>query len=251
MGNFWDLLLELVKADFKLRYKNSVLGLVWVLLKPLLLFLILYGVFSFVFRFSDPNYKLNLLLGLIIFYFFSEATTRGLSALIERSDIILKVNFPRHIAIAAPVINAYINFLFNLAVFFIFWAFTPTPITWWWLTFPLYIIILGLFVVGFSLFTSIWYIKVRDLATVWEVLLSLLFYITPIVYPMSIIPIKYHQLWTLNPLTAIVRDARYILVDGSMPGFYSIIYVGGLGLLLVVIGWWYFRTHVKRVAEDF
>ncbi|MBI2448537.1 ABC transporter permease [Candidatus Microgenomates bacterium] len=250
MENFKDLLFEFVKADFKLRYKNSALGFIWVLLKPFLMFLILYLVFNFIFKSQDPNYALNLLLGIIIFYFFSESTMRGLTSLWDRSSIILKVNFNRQLVIFAPIINAFINFFFSMTIFFIFWFFAPTPITWWWLIFPVYILILALFILGFSFYASVWYARARDLANIWEVVLSLLFYVTPIVYPINIIPAQYHSMMNINPLTSIIRDSRLILIYGHMPGLYSIIYVGGVGLFLAITGWFYFKKSMKKIAEE-
>ncbi len=223
----------------------------WVLLKPFLTFLILYLVFSFVFGAKDPNYRLNLLLGIIIFSFFSEATSRGLSSLYDRSGVILKINFPRQIAILAPIINSLINLLLSLIIFFIFWSFTPTPITVWWPAFLFYILLLTVCIVGFSFFTSILFIKIRDLSTIWEVLLSLLFYATPIIYPISMIPDKYYGIMMLNPITSIIRDARLILIQGQPPGLYSIAYVGGLGIFMLVAGYWYFNRNIRSIAEEF
>jgi len=249
--NYIDLLKELVKTDFKLRYKNSVLGLVWVLLKPFLSFLILYLIFGYLFGNQDPNYRLNLLIGLITFQFFTEATSRGLAGLVSRANILLKINFPREIALLAPIINAIINYTFSLIIFFIFWFFNPTPLTWWWLVAPMYFFLLVMFVIGFSLFTSILYVRLRDLETIWEVLSTLIFYATPIIYPISLLPEKFQSIILLNPVAAIIRDIRLILIQGRPPGVFSIIYVGGVSLLMILFGWLYFRKQIKRVSEDF
>lgn len=249
--NYIDLLKELVKTDFKLRYKNSVLGLVWVLLKPFLSFLILYLIFGYLFGQQDPNYRLNLLIGLITFQFFNEATTRGLSSLQNRESIILKVSFPRVIAVMAPIINAVINFGLSLLIFIIFWAFHPTSITAWWLFIPAYIAIIFAVILGFSLITSVMFVKVRDLGTIWEVFTSLLFYATPIIYPISLLPIKLQSLIMLNPVAALIRDIRLIVIQGKEPGWPTFFYLLTLSVVLLVIGWLYFRKNINKIAEKF
>lgn len=250
-NNYFDLLKELVKTDFKLRYKNSVLGLVWVLLKPFLSFLILFIIFGYLFGKSDPNYRLNLLIGLILFQFVNEATTRGMSSLIDRESIILKVNFPRAIAVMAPIINAVVNFGFSLLIFIVFWAFSPTDLTIWWLMIPIYIFIVFAIILGFSLMTSVIYVKIRDLGTIWEVLTTLLFYATPIIYPLALLPGKFQSYILLNPIASLVRDVRLIVIQGQEPGWRTFVYLLVLAVVLLLFGWLYFQKNIKKVAESF
>src|SRR3989344_5703318 len=110
-GNRWDLFYELVRTDFVMRYHNSVLGFIWVLLRPFLLYLIIVTVFSFLFKSHDPNYQLNLLLGLLLYNYFAESTLRGVTSLYDRSSVILKINFPRIVAVYTSVANSFISFL--------------------------------------------------------------------------------------------------------------------------------------------
>lgn len=249
LKKYQDLLFQLVKTDFKMRYNNSVLGFIWVLLKPFLIFLILYIVFSFMFSDGDPNYQLNLLLGIIIFYYFSEGTNKGLNSIMQRADVILKIKFPHHIAVLASVLNSLISFVISLIIFFGFWIFSPTPITWWWLLFPVYILIFSILIFGFSLLASVLYIKVRDIASIWEVLTNLLFYATPIIYPMSFVPINLQKILNLNPLTAMIRDCRLMLIMGQPPGTQTFLYLLVVSLILFIFGFWYFQKNVKKVSE--
>jgi ABC-2 type transport system permease protein len=252
MRNKRDILKILVATDFKLRYQNSVLGVIWVVLKPFLLFLILYLVFSFLFGQKDPNYKLNLFLGIILINYFQEGTTLGLFSLLSRANIILKVNFPREIALYASLAQASISLFFNLVVFSIFWVFSPTPLKIFSLpSFLLYIIILALLIQGLNFFLSILYVKFRDLASIWEVVNSLVFFATPVFYPLSVIPAKYHSLVFLNPLAVIIHNSREVLIRGELPDLPRT----GLALLLAIVlftlGLLFFRKKVKKIAEDF
>ncbi len=247
-----DLLMELVKTDFKMRYQNSALGFVWVLLKPFLLFGVLYLVFSFAFKNQDPHYCLNLLLGLILFHYFSEGTSRGLGALLDKANIILKINFPRHIAVLASVINSAINLLFSLIIFVIFWFFTPTHVTLVGiLGFFGFVFILTLIILGFSFFASILYARFRDLGPIWEVLLSVAFYATPILYPISMIPQKFYYLVFANPLAVIIHNSRSLLITGAPVNFQQTLFVTLFALIFFGLGWLFFNRQIKKVAEYF
>jgi len=252
MKNKKDIFKILVATDFKLRYQNSVLGILWVVLKPFLLFLILYLVFSFLFGQTDPNYKLNLLLGIILINYFQEGTGLGLSSLLSRADVILKVNFPREIALYSSLAQASISLFFNLLVFSIFWIFTPTPLHWF--SFPflfLYLILLGLLILGLNFFLSILYVKFRDLSAIWEVVCSLAFFGTPVIYPLSVIPEKYHFIVFLNPLAVIIHNAREVLIKGVMPDLPRTGTTILIVLTLFVLGILFFRKKIKKIAEDF
>lgn len=248
-NNYKDLLWQLVKTDFKMRYNNSVLGFVWVLLKPFLLFLVLYLVFSFVFGASDPNYRLNLLLGLVVFYYFSEGTQKGLNSILDRANIILKINFPHHIAVLASLINSFISFIISLGIFFVFWLFTPTTVTIWWLLIPVYVIIFSVLILGLSLLFSILNVKIRDVSAIWEVGLNAILYATPIIYPLSFIPERLHFYFKLNPLAGMVLDLRDIIIQGLAPDLQSLGYLTVVSLAVGLVGYVYFIKNVKKISE--
>lgn len=247
-----DLFKELVRTDFQLRYQDSLLGIVWVILKPFLLFLILYTVFSFLFGQKDPNYRLNLLLGIILFNFFAEATNLGMQSLLARANVILKVNFPREIALFSSLTQALISLAFNLIVFAILYVFSPAKINLvGLLVFVFYIVILAVLVSGISLFSSILFVRFRDLSAIWEVCLSILFYGTPIFYPLSIIPVHLQKWFLLNPLAMIVQNSRSALIKNALPPTLQTSVLIFVSLFLFLLGLVYFRKRVKKVAEDF
>lgn len=235
-----------------MRYKNSVLGVVWVLLKPLLLFLILYGVFSFAFGMNDPYYKLNLFLGLILFNYFSEGTTKGLNSLLDKAHIILKVNFPRHLAVLASVINSTINLFLNLIVFSVFYVFYPRLFSLFgFAQFVGVLFLMFLLVFGLSCFLSVLYVRFRDLGSIWELLMTVMFYATPIFYPLSLIPANIRKMYFLNPLADFVVIARNALVSSTPLGPRQTLYIVGLSVVVAVSGFLFFKLKVKKIAEFF
>lgn len=251
-GNRWDLFYELVRTDFVMRYHNSILGFVWVLLKPFLLFLIIVTVFSFLFRSHDPHYQLNLLLGLLLYNFFAESTLRGITSLTDRSSVILKVNFPKIIAVYTTVANSLISFFSGFVVFVGFLGFSKSMGSE--LNLPYFFFLVVVFsglILGINLFTGIIYIKLRDFLSVWEVILQLIFWGTPIVYPLSILPESLQRLALLNPLTVIITQSRAALISGDDFDWRLAAYAAALSSILLVLGFRFFSYQIKKVAENF
>ncbi len=250
--NTKDLFFELIKIDFKLRYNNSVLGFVWVLLKPFLLFLILYTVFTFIFL-NEKNYGLNLLLGILLFSYFSEGTTRSVTALTDKAHILLKVDFPRTLTVFVPVANALINFLFGMLIFIIFWLVSSrTP-----LGFALFslarflpiVALLTLMIVAFAFFLSLLFVRFRDLHTIWELLMNLLFYATPIMYPITIFPENIQRFLLFNPLAIVITEGRRILVEGVAPHLTPFLIVFMVSAVFTFYGYIFFQKNVKKMLE--
>jgi len=251
-GNRWDLFYELVRTDFVMRYHNSVLGFVWVLLKPFLIFLIIATVFSLLFKNQDPYYHLNLLLGLLIYTYFAESTLRGVTSLYDKSQVILKVNFPKIIAVYTSVANSLISFLAGFLVFLVFWFWSkPVDSLSGLGYFFLQIAILSGLILAFNLFSGIVYTKLRDFYSVWEVTLQLIFWGTPIVYPVAILPPAIARLAFLNPLAVIIDQSRVALVNGQAYDWRLTIYAAGFTVILLVAGYCFFSSRITQVAEDF
>ena len=251
-GNTWDLFYELVRTDFIMRYHNSVLGFIWVLLKPFLLFAIIVTVFSLLFKNQDPHYHLNLLLGLLLYSYFSEGTLRGVTSLHDKSSIILKVNFKKIIAIFTSVVNSFISFFAGFLVFLLFWFYSrPLSSLANLLYFLLLIIILSGLILAINLLTGIIYTKLRDLFSIWEVVLQLIFWGTPIVYPLTIIPEKFRSLVLLNPLAVIITESQSALITGKTFSWFSTTYALIVSSLLLILGFWFFQKYIKKIAEIF
>lgn len=257
------LLRELVITDFKLRYQGSALGYLWSLLKPLMLFAIMYVVFVHFLRFGAgiEHFAVSLLLGIVLWAFFTEATGQGMQAIVARGDLIRKINFPKYIIVISGTIGALINLLFNLVVVFIFMIFDGVDFKWSALLFPLNVMELYIFALAIAFFLSAAYVKYRDISHIWEVFLQGLFYATPILYPLQEV-IKYSanaaQWLMLSPIAVMFQDARYNLVSQSTTILNTQIISNAFLLALphiivvavVVIAVYYFKKNQKYFAEN-
>lgn len=254
------LLSELVRTDFKLRYQGSVLGYAWSLLRPLFMFLILYVVFARFLKIGDavPHYPIYLLLGIVLWQFFSDMTNQSLTSIVARGDLIRKIRIPRWMIVVTSSISAVINLVLNLLVVGVFMIFNKSDISSSAVFFPLIIGQIYLFSLGLSLFLSAAYVKYRDVSYIWEVLLQAGFYLTPILYPLSLIPqIQLQKLALLNPMAQTIQDARSALVT---PETVTIAEVFGTSatrlipvavtVLVLILGTLYFRREAKHFAEN-
>lgn len=252
--NYKELIWMLAKTDFKLRYQGSVLGYLWALLKPLLTFAVLNFVFSSMFnpRSTGVNtYSLQLLVSLMMFYFFAEGTNAGMNSLLSKSQLVTKIYVPRWTIILASTVNATLIFIMNLLVIVLFFAingFLPSFAAI--LMFILFSFFIYVLVLSFALVTAPLYIKFRDLAMIWEVLLMIIMYASPIIYPLTTLPVKYHQLILLNPIAFIVHFTKESLINNHFASpaqyaFFISIVIGGF-----VLSIFSYRKFTPKVAEE-
>lgn len=256
------LLRELVVTDFKLRYQGSVLGYAWSLLKPLFLFAILYTVFGLFLRLGGdiPHFPVYLLLGIVLWTFFTEVTNQGLQAIVTNGDLIRKINFPKYIIIVSNTISALINLGFNMIVVGFFIWLNGVELTWSVLWLPLIIMELYIFSLALAFFLSAFYVKFRDIGYLWEVLLQGAFYATPILYPLSIV-IGINELAAkvlmLNPMAQIIQDARAVLVTPATTTVYELFlgywyaYIPFMIVVVVIVSASiYFKRSSGKFAEN-
>lgn len=256
------LLRELVVTDFKLRYQGSVLGYLWSLLKPLMLFAILYVVFVHFLRFGADveHFPIYLLLGIVLWGFFVEATSQGMQAIISRGDLIRKINFPKYIIVVSGTVSAFINLLLNLVIVYVFMALNGVELHWSVLMFPLDILALYVVALAVAFLLAALYVKFRDVAYIWEVVLQGAFYAVPIIYPISMV-IEQSELAAkillLNPVAQIIQQARYDLVTHqtitthSLVGDLFILAIPVLAVFATIVGAvYYFRKNAKYFAEN-
>lgn len=236
-------------TDFKLRYHGSYLGYVWTLLKPLLLFAVLYVVFSVFINVQIEHYQLFLLLGVLLWNYFSESTMLGLESLTSKMGIIKKVAFPRILVVIASTMSSFIGLLCNLVVYTIFSWVAGVWYTWESLFFIAIIGILYMLVLGISLLLSSLYVFLKDMNQVWDVLLQAGFWATPIVYALSIVPEKYHTILFLNPMTGIIQYSRQSLVYGELPSLQGIAYLIGVTLIIFILGYFSFTKLAPYAPE--
>ena len=256
------LLRELVVTDFKLRYQGSVLGYLWSLLKPMLLFAILYVVFVKFLKFGSniQHYPVYLLLGVVLWTFFTEATSQGMSAIVNRGDLIRKINFPKYIIVISGTISALINLVLNLLVVFVFIVLNGVDLRWEILLLPLSVVELYIFALAIAFLLAAVYIKFRDISHLWEVFLQGAFYATPILYPIQMIldqNVWAAKILMLSPVAQVVQDARFMAITPqtvtSHTLFSNPLYLLLPYVIVVVISVWaaiYFKKNQKYFAEN-
>ena len=250
------LIKELVKTDFKLRYQGSVLGYLWAIIRPLLLFSILYVVFDIMLHLGNdiPHYPVYLLTGTVLWSFFLECTNQGIQSIILRGDLLRKISFSKHIIVISATITALINLSINLGVIVIFCLFRGIMPQWSWLL-ELYLLSLGIaFLLGAI------NVKFRDISSIWEVLSQALFYAIPVIYPVTMVAAKSvlaAKLLLLNPIAQSIQDVRANLISPETITTWGFVQSGLLKIipLLIVIavfvfGITYFNKHSKKFAEE-
>jgi ABC-2 type transport system permease protein len=256
---FGELLYLISVTEFKKTYFGTVLGYVWSLLRPLLLFAVLLFVFTKIVRLGSgvPHYPVLLLMNVVLFGFFSEATTTAVMSVVNQESVVRKTQFPRLVIPLSVVVTGLFNLAVNLVVVLIFIAAFGVSPAWTWLLFPLIVLVLFVFTTALSMLLASLYVRFRDTAIIWSVVASALFYATPVIYPIEIVPERYRDLIMLNPLTAIFEQARKWMIDPSAPGAVSA--AGGWTHLLpgtaiflgtCALGAWYFNREAPRIAEE-
>jgi len=245
LGLVWTL----VRTDFKVRYHGTVAGFLWALLKPFTMFVVLLGVFSFVFA-SDRHYKINLIVALFLWDFFAEATKVGLTSLHAKGYLLTKARFPSWILVVTSVSNAVITLGVFSVVIVAFLGLAGRPPSLAGLGF--FILYLGqylLMVVGFSLATSVLFLRYRDLNQVWEVVSQAGFFVAPIIYPLGILPERLHFFLYVWPPTPVIQFSRMVLVDGVLPSTRAHLFLAGVTAVTLAAGILIFRRHAPRAAE--
>jgi lipopolysaccharide transport system permease protein len=245
----FDLLWTLVRTDFKSRYHGTLGGFAWALLKPFVMFVVLLAVFSFIFA-SDPGYKMNLIIGLFLFDFFAEATKVGLMSLYSKGYLLSKARFPSWILVVASASNALITlgiFAVVVTVFRFMTATLPSPVAL--ALFVFYVLMFAVIVVGFSLAASVLFLRYRDLNQVWDVVIQAGFFLAPVVYPLRIIPERFHFYLYIWPPTPVIQFSRAVLVDGTIPTFRAHMMLVGEAACVLAIGAAIFRSYAPRAAE--
>ena len=239
----------LVRTDFKARYHGSIGGFVWALLKPLSMFVVLMAVFSFLFA-SNPTYKLDLIVGLFLWDFFAEATKTGLTSLHAKGYLLTKARFPSWILVVTSISNAVITLIVFAAIITVFLAAAGRPPTAEAvLLFGAYCVALVAIVVGFSLATSVLFLRYRDLNQVWDVAVQAGFFLAPIIYPLGIIPERFHFYLYLWPPTPVIEFSRAILVAGTRPTGTAHLCLALDVAICLVAGLAIFRQFNPRAAE--
>jgi ABC-2 type transport system permease protein len=250
----------LATTDFKLKFFGSFLGYLWQLMNPLLLFGVLFVVFSFALNLDAglKYYPVALLLGIVMFSFLNEATSQAVRSLMMREPLVRKVNFPRLAVPMASTLAATFNLLLNLVPVLIFLLISGATPRLSWLLFVLVVVVLVLFAFGLSMILSVSFVRFRDIEPIWMVILQMLFYASGVFFTVDAIHGTFlRDLFFCNPFAAILATARHTLVDGSwtspsqaMSNDWLLLIPVGLIVGSVVFGFLLFRALAPKVAED-
>jgi ABC-2 type transport system permease protein len=253
------ILRAMVATDFKLRYQASVLGYLWSLLKPLALFTILYLVFVQLLKIgaSIPYYAVYLLLGIVIYGFFMEASNQGLISLVNRVDFLRKISFPRYVIVLAVTVSALIGLGLNMVVIAVFMGIARVPVRADILWLPLLFLELTALSMAAAFYLSALFVRFRDLSYIWEVVLQAGFYAAPILYPLTMVPTRFARFLLLNPMAQIIQDARYVLVSDqtvTITQLFSSPWVRvipvGIVVVLLVTSLLFFHRRSPHFAEE-
>ncbi|CAB4876924.1 unannotated protein [freshwater metagenome] len=254
-----ELLWIIAVTDFKKTYFGTALGYLWALAKPLLLFGVLLLVFTQIFRIGSdvPDYPVLLLFNIVLFGFFQEATNAAVGSVVAQEAVVRKTQFPRLVIPLSVILTTLFTLGLNLTVVFVFvlaWGVTPT---WTWLLFPVLLGLLVALTTGISLLLSALYPRLRDLGIIWSVLATVLFYGTPVLYPLEIVPQGLRDVIALNPLTPLFTLARRWIIDPSSPtlgdlgmGGWRLAVAAAIGVGVCALGLWVFRREASRIAEQ-
>lgn len=253
-----ELVKELSLTDFKLKYQGSFLGYLWSLAKPLMLFAILYIVFTKFLRIGGniPHYALYLLTGVVFWMFFAETTATSITSIVGKGDLIRKIYFPRMVLVISGATTAMLTFLLNFLAVLIFALINKVPYSPNSILLPAILLELFILVVGIGLFLSSLYVKYRDVSHIWDIVLQGMFYATPILYPLTLVPAPYNKLLVMSPIAQIIQDARYALISTETITAWKILpfkfvwipYT--LPIVIFILGYFQFNKSAAKFAEE-
>jgi ABC-2 type transport system permease protein len=269
---FWHLSYNIARSEFKLKFFGSALGYVWQVVRPLLLFGVLYVVFVVLFQVNKAKgpaahfYGAQLLGSLVLFTCFGEATSLAVRSVVDREGLVRKIQFPRLAIPISVVLLALFNLALNLVVVMIFALAAGVKPMLSWLELPLIIVMLTVLTTGVAMLLSALFVRFRDISPIWEVLSQILFYSSPVIVPAEAVREKlahgsldhflYH-VYTLNPLVAIFQQFRHAMINRStlsagqiMGSWVTLLEPLLLVAAIVIVGFWVFNREAPHIAED-
>jgi ABC-2 type transport system permease protein len=258
---FVHLAVTLAVNQFKLRFFGSVLGYLWQLMRPLLLFGVLYLVFTQFVRVGSavPFYPVVLLTNIVLFTFFAEATSTAVGSVVDREALVRKIQFPRLAIPVSVVLTAAFNMSLNVLVVLVFALISGVAPSVSWLQLVPLVLVLATLTTGAAVLLSALYVRFRDMRPIWDVATQLLFYATPVIYTIDALPqvARFQHVLMLNPLAAILEQVRHAVIDPDAPtaaaaagGAARLLIPLAIVVLVAGLGFWYFDREAPRIAED-
>jgi ABC-2 type transport system permease protein len=264
---FWHLTYNIARNEFKLRFFGSVLGYLWQLVRPLLFFAVLYVFFTQIAevdRGQGPSgrfYGSQLLGSIVLFTFFQEATGGAVRSVVDRENLVRKIQFPRLVIPLSIVLLASFNLGLNLIVVFAFALIEGVQPTLSWLELPLIVLVLAIFSTGIAMLLSALFVKFRDVLPIWEVLQQVIFYSSPVIISLPAVKHKLSatlfHIYMLNPLSDVFQEFRHALINHHTPsaalalgGWVNILEPLAIVVLMFALGFWVFNRSAPHVAEN-
>lgn len=248
MWQYRDLILNLTMAELKNRYQNTVLGFFWSILSPLLLSLVLVFVFRNIFR-QEPDFAVNVVVAVVVWRFFAGGTTSALQSVVGKASLVTKVYLPRRVLVLSTALSQLISFVLEFIVLIPIIYILKGQLSWTIALFPLIHVLYFLMIYGGGLILAAFFVYFRDLNQIWEVLVNILFFCSPIFYPLSAVGPRLIDIYLLNPMTRYILIYREIMVQGQLPSLESILYLIGINIVAIVAGILIFNRLQRRFAE--
>jgi ABC-type polysaccharide/polyol phosphate export permease len=238
-----ELIWALAIKELKIRYKRSVLGFLWALLNPMLLMLVLTVVFSTIMNVSIPHYAIFLLSVLLPWTFFSQSLSYAAESIVGNADLIKKVRVAKLVFPIAAVVSNMINLLLSFIPLVMIVIAMRHPFYWTWLYLPIPLLALTIFTLGATFFFAAANVYYRDVAHILQIVIQVWFYLTPIIYEITIFPARYRGIFKLNPVIFVLNGFRLSVYYGKLPELRSVFASFLCGLVALVIGFAIFRKH--------
>jgi ABC-2 type transport system permease protein len=238
-----ELVRNLVSKQLKVRYKRSVLGLLWALLYPLLMMVVMSIVFSALFQSSLPNFAVYLLSGIVLWNFFSQTTMDGANTILTNVNIIKKIYVPKAVFSVATVLSGLVHLGLAMVPLLVIAMLTGTRLTLSLLFLPVSVVLVSVFVLGVSLALATIAVFFNDILYIYQVLLIALMFLTPIFYPASIVPPNYLPILRVNPMYYFVECFRLPIYGGTVPPPEMVFFAGLAALVALLVGWWLFSRN--------
>lgn len=240
---FQPLLSELVARDIKIKYRRSVLGVLWTLLNPLCMMIILSIVFSSIFKFDVDNFPLYVLSGQVIFNFFNDSTTSSMSAIISSASLIKKVYVPKYLFVLSRVMSSFINLMASFTALLLVMVATRAELHWTVFLSVIPLAMVVLFSFGVGMFLAAITVRFRDVIHLYSVFTTGLLYLTPVIYPMAALPDVVKTIVMINPLTNYLLMFRDVMFNNTLPSVFSVLLGIAEAALALALGLYVFYKN--------
>jgi lipopolysaccharide transport system permease protein len=237
-------------SELKVKYQSSVLGFVWSLLNPLLLMLVLYFVFANLFKATQNNFALYLLIGIISWRFLANGTSLAMGSIVGKPSLVTKIYIPRQVLVLSSVLSSFVSSILEFVVLVPLLVILGVGLSPYILLFPVIHLIFFMIVYGVSLILASLYVYYRDLNQIWEVIIQMGFFLSPIVYPLATVPQKYLPYYMLNPVTVIIQMYRDMLLYNIAPAPGDLAFTFLVGGAIILLGSAAFKRLERRFAEE-